>query len=226
MARIKLAPLVTSISGSIGGLTIQRNKFGTTLRSKPLPLQSATESQLTVRNHMLTIQAAWQALTDAQRLQWDRFVDYSGQTIKNNNAVKLGGHGLYLKYQMFRLLAGESLLTTITYIPMPAYELIEKIEQVGASLKVYFNAAVDKDLYFFTLKLTNPRKVSTSFSAYGLRYIKIALADADNFEMWANYLKAFGAAPGVASYVHVSIQYWSVLAPVYSGVLTSILQVE
>ena len=89
MARVKLGPLITDISGSIGGMTIQRNKFGITLRQKPIPVYKFTPAQITIRTYIATIQAAWQNLTDAERLQWNRFLDFSGQTINRDPSVKL-----------------------------------------------------------------------------------------------------------------------------------------
>ena len=153
MARIKLGPMVTNISGSIGGLTIQRNRFGITMRRKPLPPTSSTSAQYNVRQKIITIQKAWQDLTDAKRLQWDRFLDFSGQSINADRSVKLSGHALYLKYQLFRLLAGFSLLIDLTYVPMPAVPVISQVLLSTGVLRLYLASAVDSTKYFFCFLL-------------------------------------------------------------------------
>lgn len=225
MARVKLSPLLTDISGSIGGMTIQRNKFGTTIRQKPLPLNPTTAAQLNVRRLMMTIQKAWQDLTDAQRLQWNRYLDYSGQSIKHDRSVKLSGHALYLKYQLYRLISGYSLLTTITYVPMPAVPLLDEMTLDLGVFEIEFATAVDYSDYFFLFKITTPRNENRAFSRRGLRFMKVTPADSAFFEIQSSYISAFGVLPGVPHYVHYSIQWFSGLAPVFSGITTGVFQV-
>ncbi|GAH14639.1 unnamed protein product, partial [marine sediment metagenome] len=210
MARIKLGPLITDISGSIGMATIQRNRFGHTLRLKPLPKKSETPAQYTIRRHMITIQAAWQALTDAERLQWDRFIDFSGQTIRKDKSVLLSGHKLYIKYQLFRLMTGESLLTTIVYSPMPDFEKFDSWTTADpGKFWVGFEDNINHNNYFFLLKLSSPRPKDTAFNARGLRFMKVPLSTDNEFDVAAEYIAAFGVLPLDTDYLHYSIQYFS-----------------
>ena len=220
MARVKLAPLVTSISGSIGGLTIQRNKYGTTLRAKPLPILSATAAQLVIRAYMREIQAAWQALTDDERLQWNRFLDFSGQTIKHSNSVKLSGHSLYLKYQMFRLICGESLLTTITYVPMPEVPNFLKFFLAFPNFSLHLDGIIDCSDYIFMLKVSSPRLPTRAFSPKGLLYASTVYFDASTFTISSSYTALFGALPSVGMSLHYSLTWFSMLAPIYGSTLT------
>ena len=225
MARIKLSPILTQASGSIGGITLQRNKYGMTMRQKPLPLNLASPAQYIIRQHMIAIQAAWQALTDAQRLQWNRFLDFSGQTIKRDKSVKLSGHALYLKYQLFRLLTGYSLLTTINYIPMPAVPTIQEITLDAGVWEIEFDFAVDYSDFFFVFSITTPRYENRVFSKRGLRFMKVTPADNQWFEIQVPYIAAFGVLPAVPHFVHYSIRWFSALAPIYTGVTTGVYEV-
>lgn len=218
MARIKLSPIVTQISGSIGGITIQRNKFGISMRQKPLPFKSQSSAQYVIRQHMITIQHAWQNLTDAQRLQWNRFLDFSGQTINKDKSVKLSGHALYLKYQMFRLLAGYSLLTTIAYVPMPAQAVVVGVTVAADSLQLEVSASQVHTTQFFLFFMTVPKLENQAPSRRGLRYMYIVPATHTVFQFKDSYKAAFGVLPAVDTWFHYSIQSFSVLAPVYSGV--------
>jgi len=218
MARVKLSPIFTNISGSIGGMTIQRNKFGITLRQKPLPIKSDSPAQYIIRQHMITIQGSWQALTDAQRLQWDRFLDFSGQTINKDRSVKLSGHALYLKYQLYRLLTGYSLLTTIHYVPMPSFAFAIGLTVAADSLQLDLGLVIDHTELFFMFYLTNPRQETQAPSKRGLRFMKVTPDTLRIFEIKEAYKLAFGLLPAVGDWVHYTMQTFSVLAPVYSGV--------
>lgn len=221
MARVKLSPLLTDISGSIGGLTIQRNKFGVSMRSKPLPYLKSTDAQNVVRTHMVTIQAAWQALTDSQRLQWNRFLDYSGQSIRRDRSIKLSGHALYIKYQMYRLLQGYSLYTTISYAPMqdvPSFNYIDIA--AGPIMTFALDSAVDFSEYFFNLKLSYPRRASSSFSPKGLRLMYCTPADSATFIITSSYSDAFGFTPAIGTSLDYSLVWFSDISPVFSGYTT------
>ena len=219
MARVKLGPLITDISGSIGGMTIQRNKFGITLRQKPIPLYKFTPAQITIRTYIATIQAAWQNLTDAERLQWNRFLDFSGQTINRDRSVKLSGHSLYLKYQLYRLLTGMSLLTTLTYVPMPTISDVVGLTVEVDSLQMELSAECDHTKLFFMFFISNPRHENKAPSRHGLRYMSTAIATGTVFQIKEAYKAAFGVLPAAATWAHYSIQFFSVLAPVYSGIV-------
>lgn len=225
MARVKLSPLLTEISGSIGGITIQRNKFGLSIRQKPIPLDKFTPAQAVIRAHIATIQAAWQDLTAAERLQWNRFLDYSGQTIRRNNSVKLSGHALYIKYQLFRLLAGFPLLTTITYVTMPEVQPFVAVTNIGTHLNVTFQSALDVSEYFFVILLSNPRQASRAFSPSGLRVCSTSYPPIDytTYDIKSSYLAAFGALPVAGSYLHYVLQWWSVKSPVIGSRLSGIM---
>lgn len=218
MARIKLGPVITNISGSIGGLTIQRNRFGLTLREKPLPRDPFTSSQYSIRSKISYIQSAWQNLTDAQRLQWDRFLDFSGQTIKHDKNVKLSGHSLYLKYQLFRLLTGQNLLSTIVYSPMPSTPSFSYIDWDSPNLRIRFDNNVVHTSYFFIFSLTSPRLANKAFSKMGLRFMLTTFNTDYQYSIQTPYVAAFGALPLVAVTLHYSLRWFSVVSPVYSGV--------
>lgn len=228
MARIKLGPLITDISGSIGMGTIQRNRFGHTLRLKPLPKKSETPAQYIVRKHMITIQNAWQALTDAERLQWNRYIDFSGQTIRRDRSVLLSGQSLFIKYQLFLLLYDQPLLTDLEYVPMPAHPAIKAIYLfMEEAIKLEFTYQVDFYRYFFLFKITSPRLYAQAFNPMGLRFMKVTYHATYLYDITTSYIAAFGVVPPGESYFHYSIQFFSTIAPVFTGVFTgkSILSV-
>lgn len=226
MARIKLGPLVTNIAGSIGGATFQRSRFGMTMRAKPLPLYSETSAQYLIRRLIVFLQYSWQDLTDAQRLQWNRFLDFSGQTIRRDRSIKLSGQTLYIKYQLWRLLYDQALLTTISYAPMPDhYNLINVTWDNIDTYMLKFDGTIDETSYFFICKLSSPRRENQAFNPRGLRWMDVYFYHSIYYDINASYIAAFGVLPPIDAWLHYSIQYFSMVSPVYSGVYTGKLQI-
>jgi len=226
MARIKLGPALTDISGSVGGTTFQRSRFGMTMRAKPLPLKSETPAQMTIRRHIAFLQGAWQALTPAKRLQWDRYIDFSGQTIRRDKSVLTSGQALFINYQLFLRLYNKPLLTDLAYIPMPAYNPLQNIAVDAGVYLLSFSGSIVHTVYFFLCKLTAPRHQSQAFSPRGLRFIYIPMQTTSEFPINQMYIEAFGALPPIGSYVHCTIRYFSMLAPVFTSPIHLILPVQ
>jgi hypothetical protein len=221
MARIKLGPLVTDIAGSVGGATFQRSRFGMTIRSKPLPLYSETSAQYLIRRLIISLQYSWQGLTNAERLQWNRFLDFSGQTIRRDRSIKLSGQTLYIKYQLWRLMYDQELLTDIAYAPMPDHYnflTIERAEEPEYHLR--FSGVVDVTKYFFICKLTSPRRENQAYNPRGLRWMDVIFLPTALYDITTSYVAAFGALPSVGDFCHYSIQFFSMTSPVYTGVFT------
>lgn len=225
MARIKLGPVVTDISGSIGGITFQRNKFGLTMRAKPLPLYSKTPSQLTIRSYISKLQGDWQGLEDADRLQWNRFLNYSGQTILRDRSVLLSGQGLFIKYNLYRLLCGLPVLATILYATMPHYSLPDYLSRIGEGLFLHFPLLVFPEYWFFIFKVTNPRHSGQVYSSKGLRFMVTRFEESDTFDITDPYIKAFGVLPLVYSWYHYNILFFHTNCPIYTGIFSGTAQV-
>ena len=226
MARIKLGPLVTDIAGSIGGATFQRSRFGMTMRAKPLPLYSETPAQYLIRRLIVFLQYSWQGLSDAQRLQWNRFLDFSGQTIRRDRSIKLSGQTLYIKYQLWRLMQDRALLTTLAYSPMPDHYDLQQVEiSFEEEMGIRFTGVIDYDTYFFICKLSSPRRENQAYNPRGLRWMHVGWFGHDYYDVGASYIAAFGLLPPTDAFLHYSIQFFSMLSPVYSGVYTGKLQI-
>lgn len=225
MASIKLGPMITDIAGSVGGATFQRNRFGMTMRAKPLPLYSETPAQYLVRRHIVFLQYSWQALTDAQRLQWNRFLDFSGQSIRRDRSIRLSGQTLYIKYQLWLLLYNRPLLTDLAYVPMPDHV---DLYRVAFDIDVYmleFTGIVDITKYWFICKLSSPRRENQAFNPRGLRFMYVSWMASATKDFTESYIAAFGVVPPTDAWLHYSIQYFSTTAPVFSGVYTGKLQI-
>jgi hypothetical protein len=224
MARIKYGGIITDISGSVGGSTFQKSLFGNTLRNKPIPHKSATPSQLIVRSNMMQLHAAWSGLTNDQRLQWNRFINFSGQTIRKDSGVTMTGHDLFIKYNMFRLISGLSPLGSFVYksdFPMSTFSFTFNW---GISLIGNFRSIMNPSQSWFLLKVSSIKKPSIVFSPIGLLYIPVPVVSLIDFDITPIYRTLFGLVPVSGECIHYSIRFFSTISPIYSNVYTGIQQ--
>lgn len=74
--KINLGVLATGASGSSGGVTASRNRFGYYLRSRTPPVNPNTARQMTARAMFAGMAALWSSmLTQAQRDAWALYAD-------------------------------------------------------------------------------------------------------------------------------------------------------
>ena len=226
MARVRYSSLVSGISGSVGGATFQLNPYGNTLRSKPNPIRGRSLSQLLVRQYMKAAHDAWANMTPAGRLQWQQFISFSNQKIRRDHNVLMSGHGLFIKYQTMRQLAGLAIQTTLQYISIPTWYYPVSIALDAPAMTVLTNAVPETPMtdIFFILKLSAPRPASQSFNPRGLRYITPAWADWYELAL-SNYVTIFGAYSPNGSIVHYTFQAASTLTPVFSNLRSGLLTV-
>ena len=67
---------IGAASGSVGGTTFSRNRYGVYTRTRAIPVNPNTQAQQNARSRLSTYSALWQSLTAAQRLAWKA---WSGQ---------------------------------------------------------------------------------------------------------------------------------------------------
>jgi hypothetical protein len=221
MARVKYSSLVSSVSGSVGSATFQKSLYGDTLRNKPRPRKSSTALQLGGRGLMMKLHQAWHDLTDAQRKQWNQFISYSSATIRRDKAVLLTGHGLFLQYNMLRLLTDLQIMTTPVYVPLQGiFDSVQLGRDDPGVLTLVLEDEFPGTQTFGVIKLSAPRRPSLSFSVSGLRGIHVASDNETNFNITALYTSLFGAIPEIGDTVHYSFRRFSTLSPIVQRPLT------
>jgi hypothetical protein len=225
MARIKFGGIVSDISGSVGGSTFQRSNYGVSLRNKPTGILKRSPSQTTIRQLLSELHAAWRALTPGERLMWQQFISFSSPTIRRDSGILLTGHDLFIKYNMFRRMNGFAMMTVPVFASMPQTTYEPQVNLAAAFLMLSFPDIIDHDSYWFVAKVSSPRLPSRSFSNKGLRFMKITPSTNSEWDITALYVAAFGAAPLEDDYVHISIQFFSVVAPVFLAPQKKIWQV-
>jgi hypothetical protein len=227
MARIKYGALVSEISGSIGSVTFQKSNFGNTLRSKPRSRQSGTHTQQLCRNYMMQLHQSWAAMSDAQRTKWNQFISYSGARIRRDKGVLLTGHSLFIQYNFLRLLSQIAILTDFNFNTIVSFPLPYGISLDGVDLNFIVTNNYDSNVIWSVLKASAPQRSSRSFNPDFVRFVFNPWANTNTsvINMVPGYANNFGALPQVGSYVHYTLQFFSMTAPILSQKLSGIFTV-
>ena len=99
--------LVTQASGSVGGMTFSRNRYGMYTRAKGLPVNPNSEFQQVVRQIFSGLSAAWNgALTESQRYAWEDYAQNMVWSDALGEPIKLTGQAVYAQCNTPRLQAG------------------------------------------------------------------------------------------------------------------------
>lgn len=106
-------------SGSMGGETSSRNRFGQYKRRRAAPVQPRTASQMAVRSRMATNAAAWRALTDVQRADWLGLGAMISRTDALGQVYTLNGFMAYCSVNNNKLAAGDAAVSTPPAITTP-----------------------------------------------------------------------------------------------------------
>lgn len=103
MAIMRASPIIGAVSGRLGGTIAAQTKQGQVLKHRPAKINRRTAEALASRARFADQARAWQALTDAQRVEWNNFAR------QKPKANRLGQGRLLTGFQWF-MKAGVALL--------------------------------------------------------------------------------------------------------------------
>ncbi len=111
MAKITPGPLIGAISGSIGGATYSKNRYGLYIRNRSIPVNPGTTYQLEQRATISSMSKSWGLLTDAGRQAWKTWCQNNPVMDVLGNAQVLTGHAAFVRLNTRLYNAGETPLT-------------------------------------------------------------------------------------------------------------------
>lgn len=133
MAKTLLGGVVGQISGSVGGMTYSRNRYGTYLRRRAHPTRSESVYAMGAKGRLGTISRAWSARTDAERAAWYTWASNNPVTDKMGQKQALAGNAAYMMINGRLFAAGAPLLTVppVGYAP-PGLAELTLVADIGA----------------------------------------------------------------------------------------------
>lgn len=103
---------VGSISGSVGGSTFSRNRFGPYIRIKANPVNPRTPSQTSVRNSFGGFSSLWRGLSEGQRNAWKA----AAEVVANSNSLgfpnSISGQNLFVGFNIDQVTLGGGVTTS------------------------------------------------------------------------------------------------------------------
>lgn len=91
------------LSGSVGGVTAARNRYGAYLRNRTVPVNPGTARQLAARAAFSGATLRWATLTDAQRQGWQAYATGTPLVNKLGETITLSASAMYVRTNAFRL---------------------------------------------------------------------------------------------------------------------------
>jgi hypothetical protein len=172
---------IADLSGSIGGTTFARNRYGAYARARVKPKNPKSVRQLLIRAGMGSMKSLWSALTQPQRQAWDTYGDNVTMINRLGNAVKLSGWNHFVRVNQARVGAG--IATNVTAPTL--YSLAETDPSIVASadaseqlLSTAFNNALPWAIEaggYLIVSMSKPQDPGITYYGGPWRYIgKIA----------------------------------------------------
>lgn len=112
--------LAGQFSGSAGSITASRNRNGSYLRTKVMPVNPNTTLQALQRTIFATYSANWRNLTEAQRGGWEALGALMTRTDSLGNPQTLTGIQAYVSVNRNLTMIGGTILSTAPTFAAPA----------------------------------------------------------------------------------------------------------
>lgn len=119
MAIFTAGPIAATISGSIGGTTFSRNRGGTYMRNRAIPLNPSTPYQQLSRSILATQSQSWADQSDADRAAWSNWAVQNPVINALGRSIILSGAQAFIQLNCRLQLAEESLLTAPPIVNAP-----------------------------------------------------------------------------------------------------------
>lgn len=107
MAKFLPGPIIGAISGSIGGSTYSKNRYGLYVRNRSIPVNPGTKYQLSQRGAIAAISQSWQYLSPDEQQAWRTWAQNNPVTDALGSAQVLTGHAAYVRINTRLAIAGD-----------------------------------------------------------------------------------------------------------------------
>ena len=212
MARVLYSALITSINGSIGGTTFQRNAYGHTIKKKPNIVNPNTARQAKPRAALQTLAGIWATMSAAQRNAWDAYATANPVASRHNPNAYLTGHAQWLRVNLLRIQAGFSVLINIVSSAQSVLTYSGAGITNSAGSLFYGDDATDSlNVMQVNAYLSAPVKASQQYDKSRTRFMTSNDLDVGGIfqNVTTNYQNTFGIIAQTTQFVFVRSVYWN-----------------
>jgi hypothetical protein len=194
-------------SGSMAGQTSSRNRYGQYRRTRAIPVNPATAAQVTARNRVAIVSAAWRSLTDAQRAGWSDLAAQLNRTDALGQGYTLNGFGAFMSVNQNKLAAGDAQVTDAPALVSPATVATLAVTLTAASFSLAYTAtplAAGQRLFVYA----SPQRAAGRAYESDYRLVHVsAAAAASPANVLASYTARFGV-PVVGNRIFVAVHVY------------------
>lgn len=187
---------VGAMSGSTGGITASRNRYGTYFRVRAVPVTSQSTPAINARAAFTNNSQTWRGLTDAQRLAWSTWANNNPIINSLGQAQILSGNAAYLGLNARLYAHGLTVLTDppVAVAPVPLLTISQTFDIGAGTFDTVFTATP-------VPALTQYQVWAAVVSSPGINYVKnllklvgsIAAAGVSPFDAQSLIEARFGA---------------------------------
>lgn len=102
---------VSQLSGSVGGTTASRNRYGQYFRNRAIPITSTTPEAMNAKARFGNISADWAGLTDAQREAWRQWAQTNPVINALGQPQILAGNAAYIQLNTILDFTGDTAIS-------------------------------------------------------------------------------------------------------------------
>jgi len=226
MARIIYTAIVESIRGSIAGTTFQRNAYGYTCKKKPRMVHPRSKLQQLRKGTFSQTVKAWQALTPAERSDWNTWASTYPQYARHNATSQLSGFNLFCKYNYYIILGNHAVVTSPSYDIAADQNPIYTLQNNAGVFKIDLTNTDGGEEWYCFIFISRPVPPTQIFVGTKTRFIEDVTTANTNFTITDDYTNIYGRVPAVGEQVALDSVLVGVDFPIIKARTSEILTVQ
>lgn len=181
---VKFGGGILAASGSVGGQTFARNRYGNYVRTKTKPVNPSSDRQQYVRNLVSSMVEHWGSiLTQDQRDAWNTYANAIDWLNKLGETITLSGFNHFIRSNVARVQAGGSVIADgPTELTLPGTDSLFEASLSEASQEI--SVAFDNTLGwanetggFMSISMSAPAGGGRSFIQPQMRWADVIKGD-------------------------------------------------
>lgn len=230
MARIQYSGLVTSIRGSVGGTTFQKNGFGYSVKNKPKMVLPLSVSQELTKLIMRKATGYWRVLSSAERTAWNNYASTYPQYSKHNPSVAISGYTLFVMWTFQYLLAtfvdNSPMLEPSLYLPELPVCSWHLYKPDADHLVLQSGFVPSSEDWNCNVYMSNSVPASVNFISSKYRFSAYFTSAIPNQDITASFISQFGKLPNVGDRIGIRWVLYGVFCGRVAAALNSLVTVS
>ena len=205
MARVKLSPILTDVSGKLGGSVFQKNQSGLGMKSLTHNINPNSIAQGNIKNFTFYLQQQWKSISIEDRKVWSDFIKYKNITQMKNPNKLISNMQYFIKCNIARLFYGYSLLLLPSFTACGQSNIEGSLYISSGRLLCQTSRAFVTANEFLSISVSYPISPGINYPSGNLRLLNYSVVDTSTIDITDDYIGVFGQLPPANSYVFMML---------------------